>query len=146
MWVGHHRRFRVIVAHDTGLIVINLALLFVVASVPFPTSLLGEFAPERTAVVVYAACMTAIPLVGAAQWWYVRRRGLLSPEVDDVLLRYVGWGFLPMAAVFGASIPVALLVGGDEAMFLWYALLVVGPVQGVLTARHYDRRAAASAR
>src|SRR5262245_33078052 len=44
-WVFHHRRFRVIVSYDSRLVWINLGFLLFIALVPFPTSLLAEFAP-----------------------------------------------------------------------------------------------------
>ena len=72
-WIGHHRRFRVIVRHDVGLIVINLVLLFGIASVPFPTALLAEFSPQPVAVALN--CLTtqwsappARPRLQLAQW------------------------------------------------------------------------------
>lgn len=142
VWVGHHRRFRVIVRHDTGLMVINLVLLFLVASVPFPTSLIGEFAPETAAVVSYAAVMGLIPIAELAEWWYARRAGLLAEEVDPALFRYIAWDFLPIPLVFGASIVVALVFGGDVGMYTWFSLCVIGPVQGVLSARRIDRASA----
>jgi len=138
-WIGHHRRFRVVTGHDTGLIVINLALLFFVVSLPFPTALVSEFAPETSAVIVYAAAVALLELAELAEWVYLRRRGLLAPAVDAGVFRFILWDFLPAIVVFGGSIGVALAFGGTAAMLSWSAMLVLGPVTGVLAARRIDR-------
>lgn len=139
-WVNHHRRFRVVIGYDTGFIVINLVLLFFVASVPFPTMLLSEFAPETTAVVLYAALVATISLVELVQWVYAKRRGLLAPSVDSGIFWWVIADFMPVLLVFAASVPIALIWGGDVAMNSWFAALVLGPVLGIITSRMIDRR------
>src|SRR5690606_39835695 len=88
-WVGHHRRFRVVIGYDTGFIIINLVLLFLIASVPFPTSLIGECAPETPAVVLYASVVVALSAVELVQRAYARRRGFLAPAVDAGAFWYV---------------------------------------------------------
>lgn len=143
-WIGHHRRFRVIIGHDTGLIWINLLLLFLIASVPFPTALISRFAPEVPAVVLYAGVVVALQVVELVEWLYCWWRGLLDPSVDRTMARFVAWDFVPVILVFSASIVVALTVDGQAAMWTWLALAVVGPVMGVLTARHFDRISAAA--
>jgi len=138
-WIGHHRRFKAIVAHDTGLIVINLGLLFVIVSIPFATSLLGEFSPELTSVVLYAACVMLIAVMELAEWLYLRRRRLLAPWVDGGVFLYVLWDILPVVIVFGGSIIVAFAAGGAVAMYCWFAMFVVSPVAGALVERRIDR-------
>ena len=138
-WMGHHRRFRYVVGYDTGLIVVNLVLLFFVVSLPFPTALVSRFAPETSAVVAYAAAVALLELAELAEWTYLKRRGLLSPEVDTGLFRFIFWDFLPAVIVFGGSIVVALVADGQAAMYSWFAMFVIGPVMGVLVARRIDR-------
>jgi uncharacterized membrane protein len=146
VWMGHHRRFRVIVRHDTGLMVWNLVLLFLIAAVPFPTALISRFAPEEPAVITYAAMVTAIIVVQMFGWWHMRRAGLLAKSVDRDLWVYVVLDFVPTVIVFGLSIPIALLLGGQTAMYWWFVLFVVAPVMGILSSRRIDRaeRAASS--
>lgn len=139
-WIGHHRRFKVVVGHDSGLILINLVLLFFVVSLPFPTSLVSAFAPETAAVVVYAAAVALLEVAELAEWVYLKRRGLLSPEVDSGLYWYIVWDFLPTIIVFGGSIVVAFAVDGTTAMLTWFAMIVVAPVAGILAGRRIDRR------
>ncbi|MBO9579133.1 MAG: DUF1211 domain-containing protein [Microbacteriaceae bacterium] len=139
-WVGHHRRFRVVVGHDVGLLWLNLLLLLFVVSMPFPTSLISAFAPETAAVVVYAAAIALLQLGALAQWWYCWRRGLLAPSVDRGVFLVVVWDLLPVIAVFLVSVPIALLWGGEPAMWSWAASIVLSPLVGVVARRTLDAR------
>ena len=139
-WIGHHRRFRVIVRHDVGLIVINLVLLFGIASVPFPTALLAEFSPQPVAVALYAAAVAFILLAQLATWVYARRQNLLSTVVDEGMYWNVVWNVLPTPVLFLLSIPIAFVFGGQIAMYTWLALIVIGPISGRMVARAIDAR------
>lgn len=138
-WIGHHRRFKYVTGHDTGLIIVNLVLLFFVVSLPFPTSLISEFAPETSAVIAYSGAVLLLELAELAEWIYLRRRDLLSREIDSGLYWYVLWDFLPTIVVFGGAIVVAFLVDGTTAMWSWAAMLVIAPLSGILIGRRIDR-------
>jgi len=138
-WVGHHRRFKAVVAHDTGLIVINLALLFLIVSIPFVTSLLGRFAPELVAVLLYALAVALISVLELVEWLYLRRRGLLAPWVDRGVFLYIVWDIVPVIIVFAGSAVVALAAGGQIAMYCWFGLFLVAPIAGVIVERRIDR-------
>jgi uncharacterized membrane protein len=56
-WVAHHHLFVVLAKSDRGLLWLNSAFLFWLASVPFPTALLGDYPKQRIAVVCYGAAM-----------------------------------------------------------------------------------------
>jgi uncharacterized membrane protein len=64
-WAGHHRLLRWFARADRGLVWRNLLVLLGVAFVPYPTSVLSDYAPNPTAVVFYAATLA---IVGAI-WW-----------------------------------------------------------------------------
>lgn len=124
-WMGHHRKFRVIKAHDGPLMMIDLVLLFFVAFLPFPTSLLSEYSGDPVAVVLYAAVVGIIGLLQFAIWSYAWRKGFIEREIDESLYRYVSRNQLLTPIVFGASIPLALFVSGQVAMYFWLALIPV---------------------
>lgn len=137
-WLGHHRKFRVIKGHDGALLWINLGLLFLVAFVPFPTSLLAEYGSQVPAVVLYAFVVGALSMMQLAIWAYARRAGLLDPAVGDAVYWYVVRGLLTTPAVFWTSILIALFWSGDVAMYFWFALFPVN----VLVRRFGSRKAA----
>lgn len=140
-WIAHHRRFKYVTGYDTGLIIINLAVLFFVVSLPFPTALISSFAPETSAVVVYAAAVALLQLAELVEWIYLKRRGLLAPEIDSGIFWFVFWDFMPAVIVFGGSIIVALVAGGSVAMITWFAMFLIAPASGILIARRINRAA-----
>lgn len=121
-WIGHHRRFGLIVRYDRGLILLNLLLLMVIAFIPFPTSVLSEHG-NRTSVIFYAATMALAGLLSAAIWTYASRNNrLLEGDVTAAERRQEMVRSLVVPGMFALSIPVAL-ASADAAMFLW---LLVG--------------------
>ncbi|CAN5121462.1 TMEM175 family protein [soil metagenome] len=136
-WFGHHRKFRVIERFDARLLWINMLLLLLIAFVPFPTSLLSDFDPQSSTVVLYAATVGSISLVQAWLWIHAYRAGLMSAEVDDEMNRYVRRGLWPVGAVFFASIPIAL-VAPVWAMYFW---VLMWPLSQILDRVGVSRRA-----
>lgn len=133
-WMNHHAKFRVIPRFDGTLMRLNFVLLFLVAWVPFPTSVLSDYAPQAPAVVLYAASVAALSLAQLATWIYAYRAGLTTPDVDAALYRYVVLGTLPAPAVFLLSIPVAF-VAPDVAMYCWIAIIPVSAGVAALARR-----------
>lgn len=123
-WVFHHRKFRAIVRYDTGLIWLNFVFLAFVALVPFPTSLLSEYAPARVSVVLYALEVAMLSVLQGAMWIYAQRRGLLARDIDDRLYWFVLRNNMAAPVIFLLSIPVALLAP-DPTWAMWFWILDV---------------------
>jgi uncharacterized membrane protein len=135
-WVFHHRKFRAIVVYDTGLICLNFVFLAFVALVPFPTSLLSEYAPDRVAVVLYALEVAILSLLQAAIWEYAGRRKLLAKDIDPKLFAYDQRDGLAPPIVFLLSIPLAILLPDPQwAMWFWVLTWPVSLIVGRLGAR-----------
>jgi uncharacterized membrane protein len=56
-WMIHHSIFRPIRAYDRTLLYLNFLFLMLVAFLPFPTALLGEYGNHQLPVVIYAAAL-----------------------------------------------------------------------------------------
>jgi uncharacterized membrane protein len=121
-WMTHHRKFRVIEEFDGTLIAINFVLLFFVAFVPFPTSLISEFPGETGSVVLYASVVMCLNLSQLALWSYAWHKKMMKPEVDMRMYRYVVRNILVTPAVFGLSILIAIFWAADWAMYSWILL------------------------
>ncbi len=134
-WMAHHRKFRVITKHDGGLMVLDLVLLFFVAFVPFPTSLLSEYGSQPAAVVLYAFVVGLLSLLQYAVWSYAWNHGLVDKAVDLEVYRMTRRNQLATPTVFWLSIPIALFVTGEAAMWFWFALFPAHFAVGI-----YDRR------
>lgn len=135
-WVSHYRRFRVIKTHDTTLLFLNLVLLFFVALLPFPTSLLSSYSGEAPAVVFYAFVVGLLSLLQWAMWQYAYSKGMVDKTVDDGLFRWVRLNQFAVPIVFFLSIPIALFWDGSAAMWFWFALFPVNFIVGRLSAKY----------
>jgi len=65
-WVAHHHFFDVLQKSDRGLLWFNNLFLLCLASVPFPTALMGDYPAARIAVMTYASVMA---LAGLSFSW-----------------------------------------------------------------------------
>jgi uncharacterized membrane protein len=105
LWVRHHRFFRGIDHVDTGLTVLNLAYLGLVAFLPYPTRILGLYADQPASVIMYAVVVSALAIIAGAMRIHAGRAGLLSEAGQRAIGRREHWALVP--AVFLLSIPIA---------------------------------------
>jgi len=122
-WIAHHRMFRYIDRLDAALLLLNLAVLCVVAFAPFPTSVLGDHGNTTAAVVFYAATMCLLGCVVLALWIYgALDRRLIKPDTPPQFVKHSLWRSATVAVVFAASIPIAF---ADPHAAEWFWLLIV---------------------
>lgn len=123
-WVAHHRKFTAIVAVDGRMIWINLLLLFFIAFVPFPTSLLaGHGNTPLVAVVLYDGVMVAVGVLQYVLWAYAWRHDFVDRrKIDDRLYRLIRVNLLLTPVVFALSVPVAFL-SPAWGMYFWLLLI-----------------------
>ena len=100
-WLAHWRRYAMVRRVDETLVLLNLLLLGLVAAIPFPTSLLGQYGDLAVAVVLYAGLLAAAGLAGTAGWLYVTRKGLMRPGVTRTEVR--------VGTLRGLAVPVVML-------------------------------------
>ena len=87
-WVAHHHLFVLFAKSDRGLLWLNSFFLFWLATVPFPTALLGDYPHERIAVVCYGSVMALAGLSFSAMRYYAFYVGKLTvPGIASDLLR-----------------------------------------------------------
>ena len=123
-WLVHHRMFRLFRRTDALLLELNVVALALVAFLPYPTALLGNYGDTRTATVLYAATVTAVGSLHAAIWWHADRAGLLEEEVSDVYRRHSAVRGIAMPAIFVCSIPVAF-VDVTVAQLMWVSSVFI---------------------
>ncbi len=118
-WVVHHRFFSSVVGFDGRLLGLNLFYLGWIALFPFSAQVFGDHAGDAAAIVLYALNLAGITLVGMLMATDARRAGLAKMPPEEA--REGQRRALVIAAVFLASIPVALL-DPHVAPLLWLAL------------------------
>ncbi len=134
-WLLHHRYFRHIRQVDSKLLVLNLAMLSMVAFLPFPTQVLGEYGHSRPAVIFYASSVASLGALAFALWAYASHaHRLIRPDTTEAFVRLSLWRGGAVATVFALSIPVALI---NARAGEWCWLLIV--VANVTLARVYGR-------
>lgn len=124
-WLIHHSVFRPIRAYDRPLLWLNFLFLMLVAFVPFPTSLLGEYGDHRLPVVIYAGTLAVGRLLLTAIHWYSTRDDrLLDEPQDPATVRFFVIRGLTIPAIFLLSIGVSFL-SVQAAIWSWIVLLVI---------------------
>jgi uncharacterized membrane protein len=120
-WVLHHRFFSEVTGFDGRLLSLNIFYLAWIVLIPFTSEVLGDHGGETAAIVLYAANLSGVVLTGTWMAADARNAGLTS--IDAASHHEQRWRSLYIAAVFLASIPVAVVAPGI-APFMWLALFL----------------------
>jgi uncharacterized membrane protein len=127
-WLIHHSIFRPIRSYDRKLLYLNFLFLMVVAFVPFPTSLLGEYGDHQLPVAIYAATLAVGRLLLTAIHWYsARNNRLLDEPQDPATVRFFLRRGLTIPAIFLLSIAVSFF-SVSVAICTWLVMLAVDAV------------------
>jgi len=123
-WMAHHADFAGILDFNVNLGRLNFALLFFIAMLPGPTSVLSEYGDDPTPwpSVLYAANIAAVYLTMAAIWGYAKHAGLMDQDTAARRYRHVINARMTGAAVFLVSIPAAFALNAWTP-FLWLLLV-----------------------
>lgn len=87
-WVAHHTHFHFIARVNRTLLWFNNLFLMIVAFIPFPASLLGEYPDSQVSIVVYAGTLVCANTFLALTWFYASRAGLLHSGLPARFRRY----------------------------------------------------------
>lgn len=123
LWLSQHALFHRVARLDSCLLYLYLALLAVIAALPFPTRLISEYADTAAATAVYAGSIAAASgLITAMTLRLLLRPALATPGTAPRRLRIAVYEGLVMVAVFGASVPLAF-VSPQVAQYCWLAAI-----------------------
>jgi uncharacterized membrane protein len=129
IWINHHTMFDRVRRVDRLVLFANLALLLVVAAIPFPTRLLSEYltagGDARTAAVIYSVTMVGMSIGYSALWLAITRDTRLlhedlDPAASRAALRRFGLGGIFYLGTVGLALvsPIATLaVHGALALY-----------------------------
>jgi len=124
-WLIHHSIFRPIRSYDRILLYFNFLFLMVVAFVPFPTSLLGEYGDHQLPVAIYAATLAVGRLLLTAIHWYSTRDDrLLDGPQDPATVRFFLIRGLTIPTIFLLSIGISFF-SVSVAIWTWLVMLAV---------------------
>jgi uncharacterized membrane protein len=127
-WLIHHSIFRPIRSYDRILLYLNFLFLMIVAFVPFPTSLLGEYGDHQLPVAIYAATLAVGRLLLTAIHWYSTRNDrLLGEPQDPATVRFFLIRGLTIPVIFLLSIVISFF-SVSVAIWTWFVMLAVDTV------------------
>jgi len=124
IWIAHHGQFRRIGHYDGPLIILDLLLLMVVAFVPYPTSLLGEYGTESSvAAVFYALTLALACFLPSVIWLYAGHNGrLLRKGLNSSEQRRAPRNLYFVPALFAVSAIVAVWWPAGAWAIWWFIL------------------------
>ncbi len=121
-WLAHHDFLSRLRALDGGVVVINLAYLGVIAFLPFPTDLLGNYFDNPVTITVYALSVAAVSGLEVAMFNRAHRKGLLDPALTEDVFRWARAGASSPVAFFLLSLPLAF-VSPVVACAVWFGAI-----------------------
>ena len=127
-WIVHHRVLGLLSAWDGRLMALNLIFLAFVGLIPFTSDLLARYGDQPTAVVIYAAVISAASLTSWAMTLYAKRSDLVRPSAAESARPYGTVRALLIPGVFLLSIPLAFL-SPYAAEALWVTSFFVHPTR-----------------
>jgi uncharacterized membrane protein len=124
-WLAHHWFFSRLEHIDHRLLSQNLVYLGLVAFLPFPTGLLGEYEANPITFVVFALSMAAVSLMELVLVRHALQAGLLRPGAPEDVWKWTRLASGFPVAVFILSIPIGF-VNTTAALLSWLVLSPVG--------------------
>jgi uncharacterized membrane protein len=125
IWMNHHHTVSLIGRVDRTMLFLNNLLLLVIAFLPFPTKLVGDYLNkdgEKAATLAYAATFVVMASMHQVWWQYARRnRRLIADGVSDDALRAVDRAYAPGIAMYGVVLVLAFF-SPLAAVFLTFAI------------------------
>jgi TMEM175 potassium channel family protein len=126
-WLEHHRFFGTLAAVSRRMLFCNLVYLALVAFLPVPTEVLGEYGGRHTAVILYAVCVGLVSAMETVLYLVAVGDGLLKRTPPPHVFRFGLTASLVPVAVFALSVPISLW-RTDVAMASWVLLAFIRPM------------------
>jgi uncharacterized membrane protein len=123
LWSSHRRTFARVRDYDDPLVKINILLLMLIAFMPFPTGVLGEYGNLPFPAIFYAAIAAAVSFVFVLMLDHLdRHRTLLTRDGKGFDFPRAKSRHLVTALIFLLSMPVAWFFPG-VGQLLWILLV-----------------------
>jgi uncharacterized membrane protein len=133
-WLSFHKVTGYMRRFDRRSLWLTLLFLFMIALMPFPTAVLGEFGDKSVAVMFYQVIASATSAILFVIWLYaVRGRKLVDEKVDRRIIDLYSLRLLIPAVVFLVTVPITM----DNPIVAELSWISVVPLS--LIARSYYR-------
>ena len=126
-WINHHRMFNLLSGVNHKFLLLNILFLMVIAFIPFPNAVVGEYLLDAdlrgVAAGVYGVVMLALAGVFNAVWWYARSAGLFSRDCDPAEVTKVCRSYIVGPVAYGVGLAFTFV-----APIVALAIFVLVPV------------------
>jgi uncharacterized membrane protein len=140
-WGGHRRLMRSVGVFNANLVRDTVFLLLLVAAMPFPASLLGQYGGTPFAVALYGAFNALATLALLLLTFDVQRSDPAARKAETPADQAASWTRWANLAAYLLFIPAAYLLGSDGPyVFLLLILTNQLPVLRSLAHRYRSRR------
>jgi uncharacterized membrane protein len=108
-WMSFHKVTGYMRRFDRRSLWLTIVFLFMIALMPFPTAILGDFGDKGVAVVFYQVIASITSAILLVIWLYgARGRKLVDERVDRRIIGLYSLRLLMPAAIFLITIPLTL--------------------------------------
>jgi uncharacterized membrane protein len=131
-WMGHHRAFAMTARYNGRILGWNMALLAVMAFMPFVTAFMAQNLNQRVPSIVYCATLLAAGLLNIVVVRIATSPPMVDPEADPATIRYARGRGIAVAAGAVTALGLAFFIPvyaqiGLASIGLWRRLLVTRP-------------------
>jgi|HigsolmetaAR201D_1030396.scaffolds.fasta_scaffold08373_2 uncharacterized membrane protein len=130
-WLAHHTFIGSLARMDTGVILWNLVYLAIIAFMPFPTALLGDYFYNPLAVSIYAVVIAVASGLEVVMFQHAYKRDLLSQPPTRRAYRWDLLQSMAPVAFFLISVPLAFW-SSFAAVVAWW---LIGPFEALADRR-----------
>jgi uncharacterized membrane protein len=121
-WMVHHQQFHHIKKVDSRTIWINVFMLMFVALIPFSTDVVGDFAGDTLADILFAGNLLILSLLFLANWTYATyKHRLVDDDLDESIIKQ---GIRRNILTSSVSLLVVILAFVIPSYCLWFYLLI----------------------
>lgn len=140
-WIAHHNIFMHIIRHDHIMLWLNTLFLMCIASLPFPTALLGHYPNQQISVVIYAGTLLITGIVLDLLWGYATTNRLIDDETNTAyFIAFVHRYNRIAPALYLLSIVISFF-SLTLAKFIFFVVAVIYIVPNTLYRSHYRQLA-----
>lgn len=122
-WYNHNALFESLYGIDMPMVGLGVIYLALIALIPFPNELLGNYPTEQLSYAIFATLLTGLSTVDTSMLAYAQRRGLTDPRIPVETHRIDILRGSATIATFGVSVPLSFVLVQWTPVF-WVLLLV----------------------
>jgi uncharacterized membrane protein len=127
-WLRHHRYVSRLRSIDRPTTAVILVYLGIIAFLPFPSGILGQYTDNAVAVSFYAVCIAAVAFVSLIMFEVAQRHGLLRHKPTPDAIRWQRILSAVPIVYFLATVPLAF-VSATVAIYSW---ILLAPISTLL--------------